>query len=236
MLLPRRGLGWLVIVISVALLWLSACGGAARPLSQLLLPPPAALSFDRVRELRADVIAKKPVAIVVLGGGRRAVRPRVRREQPAVTARSSACAMASGSPARRVRRSPSAAAPAGGSGSTAEARVAAKIAADEFGRPIRWIEDESHDTRENAARTIDAAQVGGDQPRRPRHPRLSHAARAARVPRSSGCRFDADRGRADGACPTASRHPGLEWLPSARRIPRRSPAAARTRRAGHAGA
>ena len=66
LLLPRRGIGWLVIVASVALLWLSACTGAAQLLSHALLQPPAALSFDRIRELRAETAAKKPVAIVVL--------------------------------------------------------------------------------------------------------------------------------------------------------------------------
>ena len=69
LLLPRRGLGWLLIFTSVVLLWLSACSGAARGLAQLFLQPPAAMSFDRVRELRAEVQAKKPVAIVVLGAG-----------------------------------------------------------------------------------------------------------------------------------------------------------------------
>jgi urease accessory protein UreH len=69
LLLPRRGLGWLLIFFSVVMLWLSACSGAARVLGQLLLQPPAAMSFDRVRELKAEVQAKKPVAIVVLGAG-----------------------------------------------------------------------------------------------------------------------------------------------------------------------
>ncbi|MGZ5214705.1 MAG: YdcF family protein, partial [Caldimonas sp.] len=69
LLLPRRGLGWLLIVLSVVLLWVSACAGAARGLALLLLQPPAALSFDRVREIRAEVSARKPVAIVILGAG-----------------------------------------------------------------------------------------------------------------------------------------------------------------------
>ena len=34
-----------------------------------MLQPPPALSFDRVRELRAEATAKKPVAIVILGAG-----------------------------------------------------------------------------------------------------------------------------------------------------------------------
>ena len=59
LLLPRRGLGWLLILISVVLLWLSACSGAARGLGQLFLQPPAAMSFDRVRELRAETAPRQ---------------------------------------------------------------------------------------------------------------------------------------------------------------------------------
>src|SRR4051812_35014073 len=69
LLLPRRGLGWLVILIGIALLWLATCTGTVRLLAPVLLPAPAALSLDRVRELRAEAAAKKPLAIVVLGGG-----------------------------------------------------------------------------------------------------------------------------------------------------------------------
>ena len=35
-----------------------------------------------------------------------------------------------------------------------EAQVAAQIAANDFGRPLKWVEDNSRDTHENAARTI----------------------------------------------------------------------------------
>ena len=35
-----------------------------------------------------------------------------------------------------------------------EAQIAARVASAEFGRPLRWIEEESHDTRENAGRTL----------------------------------------------------------------------------------
>ena len=48
-------------------------------------------------------------------------------------------------------------------GSTSEARVAAKIAAEEFGRPLRWVEDDSRDTRENAAKTIALLKPAGIQ-------------------------------------------------------------------------
>jgi uncharacterized SAM-binding protein YcdF (DUF218 family) len=161
LLLPRRGLGWLVILLSVVLLWLSACTGAARSLGQLLQPAPAALSFDRVRELRAEVAAKKPLAIVILGAGSEPFAPEY------------GVSSLTDSSLERLRYGLWLAAQTGApvafsggtghaqEGSTAEARVAAKIAAEEFGRPIRWVESESRDTRENAASTMAMLKAAG---------------------------------------------------------------------------
>ncbi len=161
LLLPRRGLGWLVIVISVALLWLSACTGAVRVLGQLLLQAPSALSFDRVRELRTEAATKKTLAIVILGAGSEPFAPeygvsslqypsleRLRYGMWLAGQTGAPVAFSGGTGRAQV-------------GSTAEARVAAKIAADEFGRPIRWIESESHDTRENAANTMALLKPAG---------------------------------------------------------------------------
>ncbi len=161
LLLPRRGLGWLMILVSVALLWVSACSGAAYGLIQLALRPPAALSFDRIHELRAEVAARKPVAIVILGGGAEDFAPeygvsslqdpslqRLRyglwlsRETGAPVAYSGGVGW-------------------GQEGATPEARVAAKIAAEDFNHPIKWIEDESHDTHENALRTLALLKPAG---------------------------------------------------------------------------
>lgn len=161
LLLPRRGLGWLVILFSVVMLWLSACSGVARGLSYLVLPSPAALSFDRVRELRAETMAKKPLAIVILGAGTEPFAP-----EYGVSSLTSLSlerlrygvwiAAQTGAPM----------AFSGGTGwaqsdSTAEARVAGKIAAEEYGRPIKWIEEDSRDTRENAARTMALLRPAG---------------------------------------------------------------------------
>ena len=161
LLLPRRGLGWLVILVSVVLLWLSACTGAARALGQLLQPAPPALSFDRVRELRAEVAAKKPLAIVVLGAGSEPFAPEY------------GVSSLQDSSLERLRYGLWLAAQTGApvafsggtghaqEGSTPEARVAAKIAAEEFGRPIRWVEGQSRDTRENAAMTMALLKPAG---------------------------------------------------------------------------
>jgi len=75
LILPRRGLGWFVLLLSVALIWLSACTGSARALMQFALHPPPVLNGDRIQALKGDAQAKRPVAIVVLGGGMEALAP-----------------------------------------------------------------------------------------------------------------------------------------------------------------
>jgi uncharacterized SAM-binding protein YcdF (DUF218 family) len=160
LLLPRRGLGWLVILVSVVLLWLSASTGAVRLVSRLL-PPPPALSFDRVRELRAEAVAKKPLAIVILGAGSESFAPEygVSSLRYGSLERLRYGLWLAGQTGAPVAFS-------GGTGhaeegSPAEAKVAAKIAADEFGRPLRWTESGSRDTRENAALTLAMLKPAG---------------------------------------------------------------------------
>ena len=160
LLLPRRGLGWLVILISVVLLWVSACTGAVRLVTQLL-PSPPALSFDRVRELRAEAVAKKPLAIVILGSGSEPFAPEygVSSLQYGSLERLRYGLWLAGQTGAPVAFS-------GGmgyanEGSTSEAKVAAKIAADEFGRPLRWVEGASRDTRENATLTMALLKPAG---------------------------------------------------------------------------
>ena len=161
LLLPRRGLGWLLIFVSVVMLWLTACSGAARALGQLFLQPPAAMSFDRVRELRAEVQAKKPVAIVVLGAGVEPFAPEYgvsSLQYPSLERLRYGLWLA--------RETGAPVAFSGGVGwgqpdAAAEAKVAAKIAAEDFNRPLRWQEDDSRDTRENAARTLALLKPAG---------------------------------------------------------------------------
>jgi uncharacterized SAM-binding protein YcdF (DUF218 family) len=161
LLLPRRGLGWLVIVFSVAMLWLSACSGAARAVSQFVLKPPAALSFDRIRELRGEVSAKKPLAIVVLGGGAEPFAP-----EYGVSSLQAASLERLRYGIWLAKQIDAPIAFTGGTGWAAsegapEAKIAAKIAAEEFGRPIKWQEADSRDTRENAAKTAALLKAAG---------------------------------------------------------------------------
>ena len=154
LLLPRRGWGWLVIVLSVTGLWLTASSGFGRFMEGALLSVPPALGRDRIAELKADPKARANMAIVVLGGGREKMAPEygvanldaealVRLRYGLWLGRETGIPVAF----------------SGGTGwaqsaGISEAEVASRIAAQEFGRPLKWVEGDSRDTRENAARTI----------------------------------------------------------------------------------
>jgi uncharacterized SAM-binding protein YcdF (DUF218 family) len=156
-LVARRGLGWLLIVLSVLLMWFSSCLVTGQTLEWLLLKPPPALSATRIAEIKKHLLTHKDTAIVVLGGGARPVSSEYG---------SSSLTDAS---LERLRYgiwlSRATAAPlaySGGVGwgqgenqgkSAPEADIAARIAEQEFGHALRFRESQSRDTRENAANT-----------------------------------------------------------------------------------
>lgn len=151
LMLPRRGWGWTVILLAVLGLWLSACTGTARLLDRFVLQVPGPLRADRIAEARADVRHK---AIVVLGGGVEDSAPEYRLSNLTAT---SLERLRYGLWLSRETGWPVAF--SGGVGwaqrqGISEAEVAARIASQEFGRPLRWTETESRDTRDNAARSI----------------------------------------------------------------------------------
>ena len=159
LILPRRGLGWFVIVLSVVLLWFSNCSGTAQTLSHYVLRPPPALTTDRIKELKTQ--AKGPIAIIVLGGGLEPYAP----EYGVSNLRYRSL--------ERLRYGlwlgRETGVPVGFSGGvgwgqpdgTSEARIAEQIAASDFGRPLKWVEDASRDTRENAARSVALLRKSG---------------------------------------------------------------------------
>ena len=160
LILPRRGLGWLVILSSVALLWLSTCTGMAQVLSQFALRPPAALTPDRIKELKAQ--AKSPTtAILVLGGGLEPFAPEYgvsNLRYPSLER------LRYGLWLSRETGLPvgfSGGIGLGGQPGPTEAEIAARIAEREFGRPLRWTETESRDTRENAFKSVALLQGMG---------------------------------------------------------------------------
>ncbi|MEO8153505.1 MAG: YdcF family protein [Rhizobacter sp.] len=154
LILPRRGLGWFVILISMAGLWLSACLGTGNWLNQFVLKVPPPLSVESIAELKNAVKDKQQIAIVILGGGEETLAPEYG------TANLNPISL------ERLRYglwlSREIGAPVAFSGglgwgmpdAQAEAQTASLVASHDFGQQIKWLEDRSHDTRENALRTV----------------------------------------------------------------------------------
>ena len=151
LLLRRRPrAGWPLLLAGVALLWLLACTGTAQALKQRLLQPPPALAAADLQALRGA----EATAVVVLGAGRRALAPEY------------GGGSLSGLSVERLRyglwlgaRTGLPVAFSGGVGpgqpdGPTEAALAAQTAAQEFGQPLRWVEDRSRDTRQNAQLTL----------------------------------------------------------------------------------
>jgi len=161
LILPRRGLGWLLIVLSVAGVWLSACTGLGRFLESFVLQVPPSLSTPRIVEIKNEAKAKSPMAIVVLGGG---LEPYAPEYGVSNLAHLSLERLRYGMWLSRETGVP--VAYSGGIGwaatqSAPEAEVAGRLAAQDFGRPLRWMEDKSRDTRENAAHTVPLLKRAG---------------------------------------------------------------------------
>jgi len=211
-ILPRRGLGWLIVIVSVVSMWLSACTGVAQLIGRFVLHTPPALSADRLKELRT--LSKGPIAIMVLGAGTEPHAPEY--GVGSLTHHS----------LERLRYglwlSRETGVPAGFSGgigwgqaeSTPEARIASQIAATEFGRPLKWIEEESRDTRENAGRSVALLRRAG----------IKHVLIVTdgwHMPRAMAAfeRAAAGEMRVEAAPMGLAQHtmrPALEWIPSAR--------------------
>jgi uncharacterized SAM-binding protein YcdF (DUF218 family) len=161
LILPRRGLGWTIILLSVAGMWLTTTIGFARMAERFVLNVPPALSTDRIAEVRAEAKGKANHAIVVLGGG---VEPFAPEYGISMLTPYSLERLMFGNWLGRETGVPVLF--SGGAGwsqrqSASEAEVAARIAAQDLNRPLKWTEDQSRDTRENAARTIPLLKRAG---------------------------------------------------------------------------
>ncbi len=162
----QRAFGWMLVLLSIILLWASGCAGLGDWMGRTLLSSPPPLSADRLADLKKAAAAGKPgVVVLMLGGGREAFAPEY------------GVASLSHHSLERLRYgvwlSRETGAPmmfSGGLGhasepGTTEADVAAEIAQREFLRPMRWVENKSRDTRENAQysatllRDLDVQQV-----------------------------------------------------------------------------
>ena len=152
----QRGGGWM-LAVGLLLVWLSATEAAAELLGRAI-GQPAALSPDQMNALRD----RSDVAVLVLGGG---VRQGAAEFGMGVPNELTAERLAYGVWLARRNRLPLGF--SGGIGWTAskqgqsEASIVARVAAQDYGLPLRWAEGTSRDTRENAANTLPLLSKAG---------------------------------------------------------------------------
>jgi uncharacterized SAM-binding protein YcdF (DUF218 family) len=161
----RPRIGGFLVAASVALIWLSGSTQVAHRLQTGLGLGASPLTAERLRDI-ADALARDPdrrarTAVLVLGGGRESFAPEYQ------------AASLSDTSLQRLRHglwlgrhTGAAVGFAGGSGwaqqgTEAEAEIAARIAAQEFGQALRWVEGRSRDTRENAAEALAMLRADG---------------------------------------------------------------------------
>lgn len=156
----RRAGGWL-LTLGAAGLWLSSTEVAADALQRALLGPTQALSAQELRRLSPGGTPAQGTAIVVLGGGREffAAEYGDANLNPSSLARLRYGLWLGRQTALPVAYS-------GGVGHAqpqgrSEAEIAARIARSEFGQPLKWAEERSRDTRENAALTVALLRPAG---------------------------------------------------------------------------
>lgn len=141
---------WLVVLLGCLGVWASSTQIVGHGLTQWLLPPTRSLTPTEIAELK-----KAPrTAIVVLGGGHRDLAPEygVSELQPMGLER-----LRFGLWLARQTELPvlfSGGRAHGSAPGQSEAEIAVRTAERDFGRPLRWTEAESRDTRENALRSV----------------------------------------------------------------------------------
>lgn len=157
-MLRRRVRGGLaVLVLGVGALWAASTPLVGDALIGWLTRPPPALDEAAIERLRGA----PRTAIVVLGGGRRWYAPEYGRAdlKPRTLER-----LRYGLWLARRTGLPVAFSGGLGPGSVpgpTEAAIARVVAGRDFGLPLRWVEDRSHDTAENGAYSVALLHAAG---------------------------------------------------------------------------
>jgi uncharacterized SAM-binding protein YcdF (DUF218 family) len=205
----RRLLSWSLILLGVAGIWLSCSTAVGQGMTFWLLQPPRALSEGEVSDLK-----KAPkTAIIVLGGGRRLLAPEygLSTLHPRSIER-----LRFGIWLSRETGLPLGFSGGVGNGALpgpSEAEIAGRIADREFGRPLKWQEGESRDTRENAQRTVALLQSQGIE----QIVLVTHAYHMRRAQGNFQKAIGGARMKVIAApmgVPTTGRLRALDWMPS----------------------
>ena len=158
----HRRSGWVWTLAACVGLWASSSVRVGRWIEDTLLHPPAVLSEGQQQGLQQEAREQPQAqAIVVLGGGREPWAPEY--AGPTLN-RWSLERLRYGLWLSRKTGIPVAfsggVGHAGAAGSS-EAEVAAHVAKEDFHHPLRWLEAESRDTRENAQRSVALLRQAG---------------------------------------------------------------------------
>lgn len=216
LILPRRGLGFFLLILGVVLLWVSHCQGTGRWMQNFMLKPPAPLRMDDIDRLRRQATAegKTPhTAIVVLGGGRvpRAPEYGVSDLSPASAERLRYAIWLS-------RQTNLPIAFSGGIGwaqlddAQPEADIAVRVAEQTYNKTIKWVESASRDTRGNASLTVNLLKPAGIT----EIVLVTHASHMPRAVRAftKAAGPDIKITPAPMGAFTATDRPELDWLPT----------------------
>ena len=156
--LPRRRLlGWLSLGLALLGLWGMSTLAVGQGLVERLTTPPPALDAAQ----RAGLVGAPRTAIVVLGAGRRRLAPEYGTPElnPMTLER-----LRYGLWLARQTRLPVLFSGGVGYGSlpgATEAEIGAQVALRDFGQRLRWSEDRSRDTNENARFTVAMLRAEG---------------------------------------------------------------------------
>jgi uncharacterized SAM-binding protein YcdF (DUF218 family) len=156
----RLALGWLCVVGGSLMWWASCTTLLGSALIQALLKPVPALTSLAVADLKT-VAADQKTAIVVLGAGREVFAPEygVSNLTPLSMERLRYGVWLSRATGLPVAFTGGVA--YGAKDGASEAEIAARIAASDFNRPLKWTESNSRDTSENAQYTVTLLRAAG---------------------------------------------------------------------------
>jgi uncharacterized SAM-binding protein YcdF (DUF218 family) len=159
----RPHTGRALVVLACIGLWLAACVGSARWVEESFLDEPAALGAADRQRLKTHAATGAPLAIVVLGGGLDKHAPEYGTSTLGAIplARLRYAVWLSRETGIPLAASGGRGWAASGDAAPSEAVLMAAVARTEFGVPIRWIEDRSRDTHENAANTVNMLSAAG---------------------------------------------------------------------------
>lgn len=198
----RRAPGLTLALVGLVIAWALSTNAVAQLLAGRML--------EGVQPVSAQDL-QKAEAIVVLGGGVLPRAPEYGAAQPGAhtLARIRYGAWLAKRTGKPLGFAGGIGWAAAGTSTESEGAVARRVLQEEYGLPLRWLDDQSRDTLENAARMAALLRPAGVR-RIALVTDASHMERAAAAFRAEGLEVLP----APTLFPTASARPLLEWLPS----------------------